>query len=265
MGKTVRGTCRLCLVERELVLSHYMPAAMYAYIKRGSIATHDHPIVMGKRLTSMTSLQVKDYLLCAECEDLFNKNGETYTLGWMWNGKDFPLYDRLQLALPGRQSDKYASFSGPAIGVDTEKLAYFALSLVWRGAVHTWNEAFGEKSTRVNLGSFEEPIRQYLHSDAPFPRNVAVIVTVCSDTNSQHLAYMPNQVKNIPGVVAFSTLALGIHFMVFAMDNLSPAFLDACCVSSQQRRIWMRDCAQKTLEAWGQFQGSRPVGKLAGK
>ena len=91
-----------------------MPAKMYAYIRRGSRSTHDHPVVKGKRITAMTAQQVKDYVLCNECEDLFNKNGEHYTLKWMWNGEDFRLFDRLSLAHEVRTSDKYTAYSGTA-------------------------------------------------------------------------------------------------------------------------------------------------------
>ena len=65
----------------------------------------------------MTAQQVKDYVLCNECEDLFNKNGEAYTLKWMWNGEDFRLFDRLSVAHEVRISDKYTAYSGTAIGV----------------------------------------------------------------------------------------------------------------------------------------------------
>lgn len=258
----MRGTCKLCLEENELVRSHFMPSKMYAYIRRGSRSPHDHPVAMGKRITSMTAVQVRDYVLCADCEDLFNKNGEKYALQWMWNGKDFPLHHRLTLALPGRTSNQYTSFSAARIGVDTDKLAYFALSVLWRAGVHTWNTPFGGKSNRMNLGEFEQPIRHFLLRIAPFPTDVSILLTVCSDTNSQRYFYMPQSVSNLSPLVAFSFLCLGIHFMIFTMKNLAAGFREACCVSSEQRRIWMRDCARKTVEAWVQFQGSRVVGKL---
>src|ERR1035437_9003758 len=185
------GTCKLFLRKKALVRSHFMPAAMYKYVRRGSRSSSDHPVVMGRRLTSMTPYQVRGYLLCGDCEDRFNKNGEKYALQWVWNGKDFPLYERLKLALPRRFSNQYVAFSGKAIGVDTEKLAYFGLSLLWRAGVHTWNTAFGEKSNRMELGEFEDPIRRYLVGEDPFPPNTYVILTVCSDSNSQRYFYMP--------------------------------------------------------------------------
>ena len=63
--------------------------------------------------------------------------------------------------------------------MDTDdKLAYFGLSILWRSGVHMWNTAFGEKSNRMDLEDFEEPIRLFLHGDGPFPADVAVQVTV---------------------------------------------------------------------------------------
>lgn len=261
----VRGTCKLCLQDKELLRSHFMPSQMYAFIRRSLPSVQDHPVVMGKGVTSMTALQVRDYLLCADCEDRFNKNGESYALRWMWNGSNFPLYDRLILALPDRLSNQYASFSATKIGIATDKLGYFALSVLWRAGIHTWSTPFGGKSNRMNLGEFEEPIRHFLLDIGPFPEDVAVILTVCSDAKSQHYFYMPQSVTNMPPLVAFSSLCLGIHFMIVTVKNLPDTFRESCCVSSERHPIWMRDCAQKTAEALVQFEGSRVVGKFAGK
>ena len=38
----------------------------------------------------------------------------------------------------------------------------------------------------MNLDAFEEPIRRFLLGTGPFPADVSVVITVCSDKNSQH-------------------------------------------------------------------------------
>jgi len=66
---------------------------------------------------------VKDFLLCAKCEDLFNKNGENEILKWVWNGKSFPLGDRLAVAVRCPSIHRSPRrFRGTSIGVDTENL-----------------------------------------------------------------------------------------------------------------------------------------------
>ena len=81
----------------------------------------------------------------------------------------FPLLNRLNEAPVIPIAIDLTARSGTALGIDTEWLAYFALSLVWRAAVHDWAFPDGSKSTRLVLGSYEEQIRGYLLGDSPFP------------------------------------------------------------------------------------------------
>ncbi len=82
------GNCKLCLMQKDLQDSHLLPAAMYKYI-RVPLKRNPNPVIVGRKVTATSSRQVTDYLLCAECEELFNKNGEGETLRWVWNGKTF--------------------------------------------------------------------------------------------------------------------------------------------------------------------------------
>ena len=82
---------------------------------------------------------MKDYLLCADCEKLFNDNGERYVMSQVADRKGFPLLATLQAATPTKVAagfSWYDQLSVPA--VDRSKLGYFALSMFWRGAVHSW-------------------------------------------------------------------------------------------------------------------------------
>src|SRR5438034_546836 len=105
-----------------------MPAAMYKCVLDRS-RKNPNPVVVGRKVTATTSRQVTAYVLCAGCEDLFNKNGERWMLKQVWNGKQFPLRDRLNVAMPHYKFNNALAFSGKAVGIDTEKLGYFALSV----------------------------------------------------------------------------------------------------------------------------------------
>jgi hypothetical protein len=253
-----RGTCKLCLQVEELRKSHLIPAAMYKYIRAPS-GGNPNPVVLGRRITATTSRHVADYLLCAGCEDMFNKNGEKEVLKWVWNGKRFPLGDRLAVAHPYFTLRSFLAFSGAAIGVDTAKFAYFALSVVWRAGVHQWATPFGGKISVLKLGQVQEPIRQYLHGDADLPPNVAILMTACTDRASIGCFYLPSRSQNFPGS-AFGMLTLGIHFTVCVGDDIPPSVRQVCCVRSGPRLIFLRDCQQKTVDAFAQVvKTSRPA------
>jgi hypothetical protein len=82
-------------------------------------------------------------------------------------------------------------FFGRDVGIDTDQLSYFALSIVWRAAVHQWTMAFGDKSTVVHLGTTEQPTRDFLLGNAVFPPDVMVWSLVCADTASIRTFLLP--------------------------------------------------------------------------
>jgi hypothetical protein len=230
---------------------------MYKCLRAHS-GKNPNPVLVGRQVTATTSKQITAHLLCAECEDLFNKKGEREMLKWAWNGKRFPLGDRLSVANPHLAFPQFLAFSGAAAGIDTAKLAYFALSVVWRAAVHKWDLPFGGSTTVLDLRELEEPIRQYLHGDTGFPTDVAVIPTACTDRASMTF-YTPSPALNVPGT-AFGMLMLGVHFFVYIGTDIPPAIRQVCCVRSGQRLIFQRNCEQKTIDAFAQLmKTSRPA------
>jgi hypothetical protein len=256
------GVCKLCLATKDLQNSHFIPAAMYKYVRdTDPTKKNRNPVLVTAKATTTTSKQVSDYVLCAGCEDLFNKNGENWMLKQVWNGKRFPLGDRLRVALPLYTLENALAFSGAATGIETEKLGYFALSVIWRAAVHQWATPFGGKTTVLNLGAAEESIRKFLLGEAQFPTNVAILATVCTDPYSK-VFYMPSQKRGIPGT-SFVMLTLGVHLMVFT-DSIPPILHQMCCVKSTAKLVFQRDCSQQTLEAFAQLMRKRPIPVIGG-
>jgi hypothetical protein len=76
-------------------------------------------------------------------------------------GDRFSLLERMKHATPIGRSGNVPFYSSLQLGIETEKLGYFALSLAWRGAQGPWTTIEGQ-TTGVYLGQFEEPIRNYL-------------------------------------------------------------------------------------------------------
>jgi hypothetical protein len=255
------GICKLCLETKNLQDSHLIPRAMYSYVRSPALK-NPNPVVVGRKVTATTSKQVSDYVLCSDCEQLFNRNGESWMLRQVWNGKRFPLLERLNLAHQDYTFQAALVFSGSAVGIDVDKLAYFGLSVVWRAAVHRWNTPFGGLSQPIDLGSAEDPIRRFLLGPSPFPPAVTIMATVCSDSGSAGAFYLPCRASGTPGT-GFGMLTLGVHFLVY-LEPLPPAIREFCCVKSTRRLIFLRSCESKTLEAFGQLMASsKPTGSLA--
>jgi hypothetical protein len=242
-------TCKLCQETRELQRSHLVPSAMFRYASDAR-SPRPNTVVVSRRGRSAVVRHVTAHLLCSDCEQRFNNLGETWMMQQVWNGERFPLLDRLNVAMEIRPFAGAVAYSGADCGIDTEKLGYFALSVLWRAAVRTWTTS-KYSTERIELKAFEEPIRLYLLGDGQFPANVAVVATVCTDRYSR-VFYLPAPASfpiPIP-LQAFAFLALGVQFLIFT-GPFAPTV--ACCVQSPQRLIFKRDCRQKTLEMFAEL------------
>ena len=154
-ARVFNGICRLdSLPSDNLQLSHYIPSAVYATPKNLEFATRQGSGVVDEHMRTP--------LLCDKCEMLFNQNGESEVLRHIAakSFKRFPLHERLRLALAREERYDISRFSGVDVGIDMDKFAYFALSIVWRGAVHDWVMFDGSVRPRNEIGDFEPPIRE---------------------------------------------------------------------------------------------------------
>src|ERR1017187_9036673 len=149
--KNVWGTCKLCLNHKMLQKSHYIPKALYRLSRQGG----RNPIVATPAVVDETPRQIWKHLLCSECEEILSRRGEKYALNMIHRGERFSLLERMKLATPIALEQGVGMFSGLQLGIETESLAYFALSLAWRGAQGPWT-TIEKQTTEVFLGEWEE-------------------------------------------------------------------------------------------------------------
>jgi hypothetical protein len=222
-----------------------MPRAMYKGL-RDRTRKNPNPIFITSALTATTSKQVTDYVLCADCERRFDKHGEAYMMPMIGKGSRFPLRDRMKVAIPAREDAESVEYSGATLGIDTDKLGYFALSMVWRGAVHEWRGPFGEKLNLLDLAGMQEPVRQYLCGQAAFP-DAAIVVRVCNDRTSREALLMPSSSGDQYGP-SFEMFVLGVHFFVLLGNTIEPSIRNVCCVTSKSKPLFRGDCARRLLQ-----------------
>jgi hypothetical protein len=185
-------------------------------------------------------------LLCNECEKRFNENGESEVLKHIAPKlvlKSMPLAKRMEIAW-ARDNDPIAPrYCADDFDIDTDKFAYFALSIVWRRTIHDWHPAI----PRWELGEFAEDMRSYLLGERTFPRDAAVIVVVCTDEISRRSWTIPEQFVEA-GCLNFRFQVRGIHFRVM-MGHLPPFAAVYDCRSSLHP-IFLNDCSAKAHQAW---------------
>lgn len=239
----VVGKCPLCLKQGKLCKSHYLGRTLHQ-LSRDS---RGHPVVMTPKLVTATPKQLWAHLLCESCEQLLNERGEK-PVQKLFNGKaSFPLLDRMNVAMEVTTAPTVVTYSGSAMGIDTEALAYYALSILWKGSVHNWTTLSGQKSS-VKIGVHRERIRKYLIGKTDFPEGAYVIVTACTDIGSQGMVFAPNLMSQTKYPM-YSILVRGIWFHIALTKRPSPELDGLCCVRSSRKVLHKADCTEPFLQA----------------
>lgn len=237
----VIGRCKLCLQEKQLHESHLIPNALYAPGKKG--------IQFATRTQSGHNPEhLKAHLLCFECEQRFDRLGESEVLRWLAPKarRQFPLHDRLRVAVPWGEVRPYSIYKGADVGLDTEKFTYFTLSVAWRRSIHDWMNFDGTRLPSWNLGAFGEQLRTFLVGDAGFPPDTAVMIIVCSDEYTRQFWTGP-ATDVVYNCLGFEFLARGVYFRGLMGRHLSPNFHRLSC-ASPYGRILHGHCRNMTEE-----------------
>jgi hypothetical protein len=99
----ISGVCKLCQPQKELQSSQFLSAALYKSLLNPE-ETNLSPYLMSATKTMESSRQIKDYVLCADCERRFNENGERWVLANMAREGKFPLREMLRKAIPNARA-----------------------------------------------------------------------------------------------------------------------------------------------------------------
>jgi hypothetical protein len=248
--KTRFGTCRLCGASGPLCLSHLIPKRVFEVILSADPG-QKAPIMMTNRLTVMKHGQIKDYVLCEGCEDLFNKNGERYVFEMMNTPEGFKLLDRLKVAPPmSFNAADSIVFSGTDVGFDMDKLAYFGLSVFWRAGAHRW-------PSKLTV----DPIGTFLLGGS-WPGGLSLMVTAAEDVFSQGYSFFPGRTVGLSApMLSYGFLTCGIHFALCLANPVPFPYALFCCTSAPRRPIFMRNMHEQTVHAAGRL---KMLGRVAG-
>ena len=239
--------CRLCGERRELQDSHILPRWTYDRAARGPEGRQPALVFMDlKRGTSiLTNKQLKEYLLCFDCEQLFCK-WEAYVAGLLV--QDDGSFPWLEVASAGQSPRRIVD----ATSVDVETIARFAFSVVWRGSVCS--------ELRANLGPYEGAVAAYLRNLGSLPNEACLLVHLLAKPVLQR-SLVPPQVQNRRGYHIHWFVACGALFQVF-VGRLVPPLLREGCIAG--RRVVIVSDGSDLMSVLGPtITGTIPKGKLA--
>lgn len=254
------GECKLCHVTGELRDSHFIPKAAYKIIKESE---GESPVVVNAEVSLQSDSQMRDHVLCAQCEERFNKNGESWVMKYCSrNAEGFKLKELIDASKPltGNGLKVYSAALIPEI--DLEQLTYFASSIVWRAAVHKWK--LGKKRIEpIYLGTYREELRRYLLGETPFPKNAVVWVSVIPEEKLWNV-FIPPYGEKVNQCKRYKFPFLGMSFMVFLGNQIDSTFREMCTLRSEKHFIYTGDpSTEMIIRDFGRVVAkSRPVGSL---
>ena len=184
------GRCRLCEEHRPLQDSHLLPASLYGIIREHSGV----PVVIQDGNAVQTSRQMSAALLCADCEQVLNRNGESWVLRNCYRGNGaFPLAALLREELThGAVLTQGPYWLPSTTAVALNQLIHFAASVFWRAAVRSWVLLRCGTPVRLRLGPYEERLRRYLLGGL-CPEGACFFVVLNSNTTDDNAALYPPQ------------------------------------------------------------------------
>jgi hypothetical protein len=251
-----QGICKLCLKEKQLVSSHLMPRALYAYCYKDE----HRPIKYGDGFLLPTDRQTQDYLLCKDCEDILNQGGESWIADKLatWE-RTFPLYDMLTKVPPDFDEDGmgvYFAAKNPEIKID--KLVHFALGLFWKASVHPWKA--GRIEPRIELGPYSEDIRKWLIGEGPFPKNVYLITYVEQPDRAQIAMNDPDK-SEAEGWHSFFAHVPGVLFTLAVGKGVGEEMREVCLHNGPGNPIMISDGVTNRYEQMmaGMVKQARPT------
>ncbi|MDD4881126.1 MAG: hypothetical protein PHX10_06065 [Gallionellaceae bacterium] len=156
------GTCALCQKNADLQNSHLIPKWAYRRVCNVDTSASKAPVYIADGNAALSNNQTTKYLLCADCEQRFAKSEDYLArLTDSDNGQIKLFRNVTRLDTP----KKVLALLN--LDEDSDHIAYFAASVMWRGCVMTGG---------CKLGPYESKFRQYLLGATHFPREASITV-----------------------------------------------------------------------------------------
>jgi hypothetical protein len=234
------GICPLCREQKPICLSHLIPEGMYKYIWQGDRP----PIIYTSKEVGASEEELTAYLLCQDCENLLNRDGENWLLPKLaqWGGT-FPLHDmvtKCELDWEHRLFRIYAC--GDKIAF--RKITNFVIGVFWKAAVHPWGT--GRTHPRIELGKYREEFRKFLNHEAPFPKHVHIKAVVAPPEKALIMLDVPSTRQEKPYHIHVFNIP-GMTFVLGTGRGMEPMWSDISFYSNKKHPVMVADMSERIL------------------
>jgi hypothetical protein len=258
-SKQIIGRCGLCGETSTLLESHFLPKGLYRLLRIVSRAKNPHPVRLAGSERDQSSRQATHHLLCPGCEKLFDHNGENWMLRNLYRGHGvFRLRDLIEKSTPLSDEPDDAIYSAAALPAGAvDQIVYFSCSVFWRASIRDW-QVSGKKYEAIDLGPYQQQVREYLLAKATFPAN-ATLTVILSKLRQAAIAF------NFPDTVRLGTChchTLHVPGITFQL-TLGKQMEEGTTLSCVLRSPWHPIFVSHSGDARVQRQVLRQMGKVA--
>jgi hypothetical protein len=236
------GICKLCLEEKSLCDSHLVPSALYKLCRQQDAGL----LRMNTSEVNISAEEVSFPLLCLECEERLNKEGENWLLPKIaQRDHSFPLYEILVTGKSDSVVDGAEAYACSRIdNFAFRKITNFAIGIFWKASVHSWKE--GVREPRIRFGKYGEQFRLFLMNKGPFPQKAALTIGVAPPTEAIFGFNLPYLKSKRPYFSYFQHIP-GMVFILTIGNQLSEEDKAACFYSSPLHPILVKNLAADVL------------------
>ena len=241
----LRGICKMCLQQGDLIRSHLIPRAVYSLCRTAD----SEPVKISTKVIMQTSRQTQDYVLCAKCDNFLSERGENWVLPKLktWND-GFPLYDLLAEVPPDVIEGDGAAYAAMRNSkIDVKAITHFAVGIFWKASVHSWTKNRGEP--RIELGPYSDKLRKFLRDEAVFPEHVVLNVGICQPETMFSNALEPYRGSS-PGTRNYIFNVPGAQFALTVGKTISREIRETCFSSNPLHPIIVTDLGTPMMELY---------------
>jgi hypothetical protein len=184
------GICKLCGLDKELQDSHFVGKAVYRKANAPELE-NPSPVAFSRDKAQQSSMQLRDFVFCFDCEQIFNNRGERWIHQRIATTQDFKLLDLFTGQTPTVSQSDYKLFRCRDVSnLDCGAMLHYGAGIFFKAAVHKWVFE-GDVTSYIEIDEeYVKALQSFVKNGVQLPQNILVVAGVAS-TKPRFLGFIP--------------------------------------------------------------------------